>query len=117
MLSQSMRRALLSLLVLLCFAIEAIPQDNPDRVIASTKSWSITAKQFEAIVKALPEQAREMFAEPASRRKFLDDLIQMWVLADEARTKGFDQEAGRKAVIGFYTNNIVSSDYKDFLTD
>ncbi len=111
-----MKTFVLSALILLGLSAVALPQTGT-RVIASTKTWSITEQQFEAILNALPDQAKELFATPENKRKFLDDLVQMWVLADEARTKGFDQAAARKAVISFYSNNIVASDYKDFLAD
>lgn len=118
MLTTTMMTLLFCLFAIFQAPVPAAPvtQAVGTRVIAQSKSWSITESQFEAIISALPDQARELFSQPDGKRKFLDDLIQMWVLADEARSKGFDQKAERKAVLGFYANNIISSDYKDSLS-
>jgi len=86
-------------------------QTADDRVIASSSEWSITAGQFENILKALPDQARNYFSNPANRRQFLDDLIEMWVLAAEARSKDIDKQPELKAQIEFYMNNFIAREY------
>lgn len=87
------------------------------RVIASTKDWSITAKQFDQILSSLPDQPREFYSQPENRRHFLDQLVQMWVMAQEAREKGADKDGKFKAMTEFYGNNIVARDYMREISD
>src|SRR5438874_4597596 len=87
---------LLSLLLLI-----AAPQDRTAktdttattparRVIASTSEWSITAGDFDAILKTFPEQDRLRYTDPQYRRGLVNELVRIWVLCAEARKNGID---------------------------
>lgn len=97
--------------ILACVLVLTLGQAADTRVIASTKDWSITAQQFEQILGSLPDQARDFYSQPENRRHFLDQLIQMWVMSAEARTKGTDKDGKLKAMTEFYGNNLVAREY------
>jgi hypothetical protein len=60
------------------------------RVIASTADWSITAEQFDAIVKTFPEQDQPRYVVPEYRRGLVNELVRIQVLCAEARKNGLD---------------------------
>jgi PPIC-type PPIASE domain len=60
------------------------------KVIASNSEWSITAEQYDAIVKTFPEQDRVRFIDVGQRRKLLNELVRIWTLCAEARQHGID---------------------------
>jgi hypothetical protein len=103
----------------LAFWLIAAPlqQTTENQVIASTGDWSITAEQFELILGTLPEQARAFYSRPENQRRFLDEVIEMWVLSAEARRTGADKVPGTKAILDFYTNNILSNEYQKQLNE
>ena len=101
----------------LWLAAAPFQQSTDTRVIASTGDWSITAQQFDAILATLPDQARAFYSVPENRRKFLDEVIEMWVMAAEARARGVDKEAGTRAILDFYTNNIISNEYNKVIAE
>jgi hypothetical protein len=86
------------------------------RVLASTKNWTITARDFETILGTLSPDARNFYSQPENRRAFLGDIIQMWVMADEAQTKGIDAEPALKAILTFYQRNLVALEYRRRIT-
>jgi hypothetical protein len=106
-------------LYLLSLWLATAPGQQPaeNRVIASTGDWSITAQQFELIIQTLPEQARAFYSRPENQRRFLDEVIEMWVMSAEARRTGLDKGAATKAILDFYTNNILSDEYTKQLNE
>jgi parvulin-like peptidyl-prolyl isomerase len=103
--------------VALWLAGASLQQADGNRVIASTADWSITAQQFETILSTLPDQARAFYSNPANRRRFLDEVIEMWVIAAEAKAKGVDKAPATRAILDFYTNNIISNEYQKLVAD
>lgn len=103
-------------LLWLWLAAAAGQQPAENRVIASTGDWSITSQQFELIIQTLPDQARTFYSRPENQRRFLDEIVEMWVMSAEARRTGVDKAAGTKAILDFYTNNILSNEYTKQLT-
>ena len=101
----------------LWLAAAPFQQATDTRVLASTGDWSITAQQFDAILATLPDQARAFYSIPENRRKFLDEVIEMWVMSAEARARGIDKEAGTRAILDFYTNNIISNEYNKVIAE
>jgi hypothetical protein len=79
----------LSCFLALLFATATVPQKPAGtHVIASSKDWAITAKNFEDIVASFPAEGRQRFSIPANRRNLLNELIRIWVLTTEAINKG-----------------------------
>src|SRR5438046_10567719 len=73
------------------------------RIIASSGDWTITAEEFEQIVKTFPAQDRQRFADPDNRRGLVDELVRIWVLTSEARRKGIDVGTGYESRRNYYT--------------
>lgn len=103
--------------LVLWLAAAPFQQSTDARVIASTGDWSITAQQFDAILATLPDQARAFYSVAENRRKFLDEVIEMWVMAAEARARGVDKEISTRAILDFYTNNIISNEYNKVIAE
>ncbi|MBV9508328.1 MAG: hypothetical protein JO323_25335, partial [Acidobacteriia bacterium] len=64
----------------------AAPAVPPDRVIITVGEVRITAAQYNQIVESLPEQVRNAARGP-SRREFAQNLVRIFVLADEGRNR------------------------------
>jgi parvulin-like peptidyl-prolyl isomerase len=62
----------------------------PDKVVLVVNDVKLTAKQFNDLVDALPEQYRNA-ARGAGRRDFAQNLVRVLVLADEGKTRKIDQ--------------------------
>ena len=82
--------------------------DGANRVIAATKDWSITAQQFQRYLDLLPDQQHQYF--DAHPREFLDQLVRIWVMAAEAKTQGLDKTPQFKAIVDFYSNNMLAGE-------
>jgi hypothetical protein len=65
-----------------------IVQGQGQKVIASTKDWSITQEQYDAILKTFPEVDRLRYIDPEYRRGLVNELVRIWVLSAEARKNG-----------------------------
>ena len=83
-------------------------EPSANRVIASTKEWSITGQQFEEFLELLPEQQHQYFI--GRRREFLDQLVRIWIMAADAKTQGLDKEPKFKATVDFYSNNMLAGE-------
>ena len=66
------------------------PVVPPDKVVLVVNETKLTAKQFNDLVEALPEQYRNA-ARGAGRRDFAQNLVRVLVLADEGKTRKIDQ--------------------------
>jgi hypothetical protein len=104
---------ILSTLAMILLLVQSPAGQTADnRILASTGDWTITAQDFETILATLPQDARNFYSRPENRRAFLGDLIQMWVMADEARAKGIDAEPALKAVVTYYQQNLIAQEYR-----
>jgi len=65
------------------------PVVPPDKVVLVVHETKLTAKQFNDLVDALPEQLRERAR--AGKRDFAENLVKVLVLADEGKTRKIDQ--------------------------
>lgn len=82
-------------------------QVDPNRVIATIGSETITASQFEAIINSLPPQAQAQYRGPA-KRQLMEQLVQMKVLAHKAQEMKLDQTPEAKQQIALMTDNILA---------
>jgi len=78
--------------LLLLLLVSAVPRQSPtaQRVIASSNEWTITAEQYDEILKTFPEQDRLRYVDPAYRRGLVNELVRIWTLCAEARKQGVD---------------------------
>lgn len=72
------------------------------RIIASSGDWTITAEEFEGIVKTFPPQDQQRFTDPDTRRGLVGELVRIWVLTSEARRKGIDVGTGYESRLNYY---------------
>jgi peptidyl-prolyl cis-trans isomerase C len=66
------------------------PVVPPDKVILVVNETKLTAKQFNDLVEALPEQLRNT-ARGAGRRDFAQNVVKVLLLADEGKSLKIDQ--------------------------
>src|ERR1035441_7846719 len=64
----------------------------PDQVIIAVDDLKITAADFHRIVASMPQQYQAQ-ARGANRTQFANNLVQMFVLAQQARREKLDQDA------------------------
>jgi parvulin-like peptidyl-prolyl isomerase len=62
---------------------------SPDKVVIVVNQTKLTAKQFNDLVEALPEQLRDRAR--AGKRDFAENLVKVLVLADEGKSRKIDQ--------------------------
>jgi peptidyl-prolyl cis-trans isomerase C len=84
-----------------------LPNVPPDRVVITVGDEKITAKEYDQIVDALPEQYRQM-ARSTARKQFAENLVRMKVLAKEGRRQKIDQDPKYKAQMAFNAENILA---------
>jgi parvulin-like peptidyl-prolyl isomerase len=61
-------------------------------VVAVVDGVVITSEQLEARLRTQSDKARHYYSTPAHRQEFLDDLIEVVLLAQEAKRRGLDQD-------------------------
>jgi peptidyl-prolyl cis-trans isomerase C len=66
------------------------PVVPPDKIVLVVNETKLTAKQFNDLVEALPEQLRER-ARGTGKRDFAENLVKVLVLADEGKSRKVDQ--------------------------
>lgn len=65
------------------------PVVSPDKVVIVVNETKLTAKQFNDLVEALPDQLRDRAR--AGKRDFAENLVKVLVLADEGKSRKIDQ--------------------------
>ena len=83
------------------------PTVAPDKVVLSVNDIKITAKQFNELVDALPEQYRNAARGPG-RRDFAQNLVKVLVLADEGKNRKIDQTPEFKLQEQIQTANLLA---------
>lgn len=84
-----------------------MPAVPPDRVVLKIGDISFTAAEFDEMVEGLPEQYRAS-ARGQGRKQFADNLVKMFVLAQEARREKLDQTPAYKSQSMFAVNNLLA---------
>jgi peptidyl-prolyl cis-trans isomerase C len=71
----------------------AAPSSSADqRVLARVGARTITVADFVTALENMDEFDRVRYSAPARRRELLDDMIDVKLLADEARERGYDKD-------------------------
>ena len=81
---------------------------DPNRVVATIGAEKMTAAQFDSIVDGLPQQYQAQARGPA-KRQFMDQLVQIKVLAKEAVVMHLDQLPQTQQQISFARENILAN--------
>src|SRR5579884_804376 len=80
-----------------------------DSVVLTIGDQKITQSQFERIVNTLPEQARAQAKSPEGRRKLADQLVELKLLSQEARTRKLDQTPDVKTRLEIENDQVLAS--------
>jgi peptidyl-prolyl cis-trans isomerase C len=99
-------------LVLLLAAVSAWAQQTPaaaDPVVLTVGDRKMTQSEFELIVGTLPEQARTLAKTPEGRRQLADQLVELQVLAQQARAQKLDQTPDVKARLEIDADQVLAS--------
>jgi parvulin-like peptidyl-prolyl isomerase len=67
------------------------PPADPNKVVLTIGTTTITEGQYDRLVDALPQQY-QAFARGAGKRQFAENLVQLTLLAQEAEKKNLDKE-------------------------
>jgi parvulin-like peptidyl-prolyl isomerase len=87
-------------------AAQAVPVD-PNKVVLTIEGKNITAKQYEDLVKALPQQY-QTFAMGPGKRQFAENLVQLNLLSAEAQKRGLDKDPAVQEQISVSRNDILA---------
>src|SRR5579859_6659429 len=68
-------------------------------IVAHAGSRDITVGELEDMLNQAPQPVRATYVLPARRREFLENMVQMSLLADEARRRGIDRQPDASSAI------------------
>jgi peptidyl-prolyl cis-trans isomerase C len=86
----------------------ATAQMAPDAVIITVGDEKITRAQFERIMASVPEQQRAQFNSPAGRKRLAEQLVELKVMANEARTEKLQDDPLVKAEIALRIDQALA---------
>lgn len=80
-----------------------------DPVVLTIGSEKITQSMFQEIIASLPAQQQAQLATPAARRSLAEQLAELKVMAQEARSRKLDQSGAVKAKIALQSDQVLAS--------
>ena len=80
-----------------------------DPVVLTVGSEKITRSMFEEIISTLPAQQQAQLQTPEARRSLAEQIAELKVMAQEARTRKLDQSAAFKAKIALQSDQILAN--------
>jgi len=80
----------------------------PDTVVIAVDDMKLTAADFDRIVDSLPQQLQAQARGP-NRTQFANNLVQMFVLAGEAKRQKMDQDPNFQMLAKFQTDNMLAT--------
>lgn len=112
MISTGRIKVVLFLFLAIAIALPASLQAADSGVIARVGKYSLTVKQFDEQIKALPPQLQmAVMQRPGLKKQFLERWVQLTMLALAARDKGFDKKPDVKLQIEEAANSILARAY------
>jgi peptidyl-prolyl cis-trans isomerase C len=87
---------------------QAQPPLAPDTVVLIVGDQKITKAEFEAILEALPEQARKSAVGPGLR-KIAEDLANLKALANEAKRRKLDQSSSVRLMMEIQQDQVLAN--------
>src|SRR5580658_11238298 len=91
------------------------PPPAADPVVVTIGADKITQSQFEMIVASLPEQARTAAKTPEGRRQLAEQLVELMVLAKEARVRKLDQKPAVQTRLTIQADQVLAGAMFDSL--
>ena len=80
-----------------------------DPVVLTVGSEKITQSMFQEIIASLPAQQQAQLATPEARRSLAEQVAELKVMAQEARTRKLDQSTAVKAKIALQSDQILAN--------
>ena len=80
-----------------------------DPVVITVGPEKITRSMFEEIISTLPAQQQAQLQTPEARRSLAEQIAELKVMAQEARTRKLDQSASVKARIALQSDQILAN--------
>ena len=102
----------MKIFALLLAATSAFAQQPPaaaDPVVLTVGGQKITQSQFERIVSTLPDQAQAQAKSPEGRRQLAEQLVELKVLAQQARAEKLDQTPDVETRLEVETDQVLAS--------
>lgn len=106
----------MKILALLLAAAPIFAQTTPaqtasaaDPVVLTIGDQKITQSEFERIVGTLPENARAQAKTPEGRKQIADQLVELTVLAQEARARKLDETPSVKTRLEIEAKQVLAS--------
>jgi peptidyl-prolyl cis-trans isomerase C len=96
-----------SLALPVAFAQQPPPAADP--VVVTIGTDKLTQSQFEEIVASLPEQARTAAKTPEGRRQLAEQLVELMVLAKEAKVRKLDQTPAVQTRLTIEADQVLAS--------
>lgn len=85
----------------------AVAAPGSDKVVITVGQETITAKQFDEIVDALPEQYKAQARGPM-KRQMAEQIASVKLLAQEAKKRGLDKDAALQARLKLQEDNLLA---------
>ena len=95
-------------------SLQALPpatqfaQVDPNKVIASQGQYTVTAGEFDAVATTIPPQYVPALAQPNVRKRLIDSILQVKLLAVEAKRRGVDQNAQVKRQVEMKQDELLA---------
>jgi len=99
---------LLLLAALAAFAQPAPATAGADPVVLTIGTEKLTQSQFEQILETLPDQQRSAGQTPEGRRRIAEQLVELEVLAQAARTQKLDQSPSMKMKLKLSGDQVLA---------
>jgi len=80
---------------------------DPNKVILTIGTTTITAAQYDRLVDSLPQQY-QAFARGAGKRQFAENLVQLNILAGEAEKENLDKQSAIQEQLAFNRKDILA---------
>ncbi|MCU1336143.1 MAG: PpiC-type peptidyl-prolyl cis-trans isomerase [Bryobacterales bacterium] len=80
-----------------------------DPVVLTVGSEKITRSMFQEIISSLPAQQQAQLQTPEARRSLAEQVAELKVMAQEARTRKLDQSASFKAKVALQSDQILAN--------
>jgi len=87
--------------------VAAPPPVDPNAVVITVGDHTITAAQYELMVKSLSPQYQQIARGPG-KRQFAQNLVELSVLSEAAEKAGIDKQPDTKAQIEFQRENLLA---------
>jgi len=90
-------------------AFAQAPSPAADPVVVTIGTDKITQSEFERILATLPDQARTQAKTPEGRRQLAEQLVELKILAKEARARKLDQTPTVQTRLNIQTDQVLAS--------